>query len=658
MFDENNSEMNNMNGSTGSDQAPFNGPAQDNNGFGQNNNGYGQGYNGFGQNNNGYGQGYNSYGQDYNSYVQNNTGNNGFNQNPAAGGNMNYGQGAPANGVYNGGYGQNPANVAADGISDAVKFGMQNAENINTGNNGNDPAYTNPYIAQNPYMNSTPPGGDKPVKPKKNVKKIAIISGIAVLVAAIAVCAVIFIPKLFKPKKEDIKKYITNTGKKVMTSNELTSIVGGDDLFKILVEEGGRIDFRTTHGSEQISASLSFDVKNQKAMATGVGNIDGKNYKGEFYFEDNKLYGNLSPDMTNGYYCIDIKNAFSDYVSSYIASVTGSGSGSLSNVAGLTGAGLSEDAYNKLHKVYEDLMDEIDYSKDGSKTITLGNKSRKTTKYVITIPKEALQDAASKAMDILLESVSAQLGGQTNYLGMIKSYITALISKDIKINLYEYNDAVIAADFSYDINLMGQTMGLSFDLQFTGDENPFSAMDATLRFNVSTRGAIEIGCSYDSYKTANGAETSFNIRTSDPNHQNSVTVVLSYDNSTQDIMIKTVESGHGSEGIHGKVVKNEPGSAMEIQFDKAFSISSDTSTDVGTIAEIESNSNADVEPFDLFVGVYNDHAVTSVPSSSKIVNFFTASEEEFKSLLSPDVANSLGSGNGGYDYDFDFDFDD
>ena len=661
------------------------------------------GYNGYDQNQYA-GNGYNGY--DQNQYAGN--GYNGYDQNQYAGNGVSgYDQNQYAGNGYNG-YDQNQyvgnAGYNQDGSRriDASEYGIQNpvpgtqspyASDQNPYAGGQNPyaGGQNPYAGgQNPYAGSQNPyaggqnqyaggqnpyaggqnpyaggqnqytgGGQNPYtdakapvedssKGKKGKKKIAIIAGISAAVIALAICAVIFIPKLFKPKKEDIQKFITNTGKKVLAANELGDVIGGDNLCKVLAETGGRIRVKYTESKSSIDATLDYDVNSNSASSTVDIEHRGEKKSLQGFLKDGRFSATISPDMS-GYYYVDIKNAMNEAMQSYIASIAGESAEAYSAyLAGISGA-----STDKVTEIYKKLIDSIEYSKDGTEKITLGSNTVKATKYVVTIPKEKLQEAISDAVDVAMESMANDMSGQANYIGLIKSYINSLISKDIVVNLYEYKDGIVAADFIYDINFMGQGIKFSVNLSFVGNDDPYSSLEGSVMFEMDQNKA-EIYFGYDSHKTSNGAETSFNVKfINNGTSQDAMLFVVSYDESAQEVLVKSFfDNGIG--GVRGKVLTNDHGNTFEVQFDKVFEVYPASSVDsFKTFKDVEASADSNIKDIDLFVGLYTDSSVKSPDGSAKLVNFFTASEEEFKSILSPELIEAIEKykSRGGYDYD-------
>lgn len=493
----------------------------------------------------------------------------------------------------------------------------------------------------NPYFQGTPetPEGGKPAKKKMSKgKKIGIISGIVVFVAALAVCGLIFIPKLLKPKKETIKKAFTASQTSFVEGNTVAADFGLVEMGSNIKNSGGKIVVKAKNPknpADKVDLDLNLDWANKEASAILDVSDNGKDATFRGYANKDKGYF-TADDLMTGYYFVDFATIASDYVSSYFAEEYGSSYNfnnslfdSFSSI-GSVGA-VSADQLQKLKDIFINLKDSIDYSKDGSKKLTLGGHSYDTTKYVLTISKKDLQNAVTDAFDILMSSA---MGGSSNaeyYGAMLSSYISTIFSKDVKINLYVCDDRVVAMDAGYDIDVLGNRAGLSFEAQFEGEDDLFSALDASFKVTVDDR-TMEFLLTYDSYETSNGSECVIGfkqIEDGDINQQ--IDYVVSYNRETSDIAItaKYPLSGDYFNAIYGKVLTLEKGKKIEIQFDTLAD-----NSPYNYYGSTNQQDDINYTDIDVFVGLYSDFTIEKVPSDAKLVNFFTSSESEFKSIMS------------------------
>lgn len=503
----------------------------------------------------------------------------------------------------------------------------------------------------NPYFQGTPetPDGGKSAKKKMSKgKKIGIISGIVAFVAALAICGFIFIPKLLKPKKETIKSAVQKTQQNFAQANMFTTEFGAADFGNSFMNGGGRIVFKAKNPkdtNEFVDIDANIDIANKEGSFVVTGNTaDGLDGTARGYFNSEKAYMTVDDEMS-GYYYIDFATAASEYLNSYISSIASLfrysyGSSSLTSLA--SGAAVSPEQLQQLRDIFKGLIDKIEYSNGGSKKLTLGGKSYDTTKYVLTIPKKELQNTVSDALDAVLST--GAIGGSNGeyYAAMISSYISTIFNKDVKINLYVYNDAVIAVDAGYDIDILGQKASASFNAQFEGKDDLYSAFYASFKLEAADI-SMEWVLSYDSYDIQDGTECVISFKTiNDGDVDNQNDIVISYNRVTSDIAFSMQYPDFDEELVYyGKVVALEKGKKLEIQFD--------------TVAEKSIGSDVeDTIPVDAFVGIYTDYTVEKAPTDVKLVNFLTSSETEFKSILSQkliDYIDKMSEPITIYDYD-------
>ena len=493
----------------------------------------------------------------------------------------------------------------------------------------------NPYTpSENPYLQnpSGDPEGGKPAKKKMSKgKKIGLISGIVVFVAALAVCGFIFIPKLFKPKKETIKKAVFQARDNFVQGNMFSTEFGADQFGKSLAKNGGKIVVKAKNpndSSEYIDFEADIDSANKEASFVASGNADKLDGTARGYINTEKAYITVDDEMT-GYYYVDLATAVSEYANSYISSI-GSNSSYYYNNSFLDyfggSAAISPEQLQQLKDVIKQLIDKVDYSKDGSKKLTLGGKSYDTTKYVLTIPKKELQNTVSDLLDVVL--ASGAIGGSNGeyYGAMLSSYISTIFNKDIKINLYVYDDAVIAMDTGYEIDVLGQKASIGVNAQFDGEGDLYSAFNGSIKLETADS-SMEIAVDYDSYDIENGTECVFGIKViRDGDIDSQVDWILSYNRVTADIVFSMQGNQHEiEESLYGKVLSLEKGKKIEIQFDTMYFKNGGY---YGT------GPKERTETIDLFVGLYSDFVVEKVPSNVTLVNLLTSSESEFKSILS------------------------
>ncbi len=513
----------------------------------------------------------------------------------------------------------------------------------------------NPYdnmqamAGDNPYYQGTPetPEGGKPAKKKMSKgKKIGIISGIVAFVAILTVCGFIFIPKLFKPKKETIVKAVKASGTSIIEENTIVRDFGLVEMGESIKNNGGKVVVKARNPKnvdDKIDVELDFDTVKQEASVLFDIADNNEKASGKAYANREKAYF-TADDLMTGYYYIDFATAASEYINSYFAEEYGSSyngwnGGFLDSFIDLDEAGaISKEQLAQLKEIFTRLKDSIDYSKDGSKKLSLGGNSYDATKYVLTIPKKELQNAISDGFDVIMNSAVAGSSNGEYYAAMISSYISTIVSKDVKINLYVYDDKVIAMETGYEIDVIGNKASIDVKAQFEGKDNLFSAFDGSVKITVDNR-TMEYVIKYDSYDTATGSEMVaefMQIVEGDVNQQ--IECIINYNKETSDIVVTTKYplSGDYFNSFSGKVLSLEKGKKLEIQFD--------TLTDnspynyYGATTQKDGVNYTDI---DVFIGLYSDYTIEKVPSDAKLVNFFTDSESEFKSIMTQEMQNKF-----------------
>ena len=478
-------------------------------------------------------------------------------------------------------------------------------------------------------------------------KKIGIISGIVAFVAILTVCGFIFIPKLFKPKKETIVKAVKASGTSIIEENTIVRDFGLVEMGESIKNNGGKVVVKAKNPKnvdDKIDVELDFDTVKQEASVLFDIADNNEKASGKAYANREKAYF-TADDLMTGYYYIDFATAALNisiriFAEEYGSSYNGWNGGFLDSFVDLDEAGaISKEQLAQLKEIFTRLKDSIDYSKDGSKKLSLGGNSYDATKYVLTIPKKELQNAISDGFDVIMNSAVAGSSNGEYYAAMISSYISTIVSKDVKINLYVYDDKVIAMETGYEIDVIGNKASIDVKAQFEGKDNLFSAFDGSVKITVDNR-TMEYVIKYDSYDTATGSEMVaefMQIVEGDVNQQ--IECIINYNKETSDIVVfktKYPLSGDYFNSISGKVLSLEKGKKLEIQFD--------TLTDnspynyYGATTQKDGVNYTDI---DVFIGLYSDYTIEKVPSDAKLVNFFTDSESEFKSIMTQEMQNKF-----------------
>ena len=292
------------------------------------------------------------------------------------------------------------------------------------------------FIFSSDFSNiPNPPSGKGP---KKNGKKIAIILSIVAVVAALAVAAIIFIPKLLAPKKEDIQKAFQKSAENLADANPVLEDLGLNVMIKKFVSDGGNVEIEQKGLNLPYENVLAdFDSKN-KAVSAFIN--DGSV---EIYYKDKKLYYKQNPDMT-GLYVIDSNVNEDTYEESYISDLYEFNGIRVNDIKSFSQVGsLDKEA--------------IEYKYDGTKKITLGSKSVKAKRYDMVLPKEKIRSTVKDIIKLYssYDSDGDIAGG--NYAEYLGQTLDSVIANDIVIEVYEYKGAIVALHTEYDINIFAQS---------------------------------------------------------------------------------------------------------------------------------------------------------------------------------------------------------
>ena len=509
------------------------------------------------------------------------------------------------NGSVQQGYADQYNGNVQQGYADQYNSGMQGFNQLN--NN-----YTDFSNIPNP------PSGKGP---KKNGKKIAIILSIVAVVAALAVAAIIFIPKLLAPKKEDIQKAFQKSAENLADANPVLEDLGLNVMIKKFVSGGGNVEIEQKGLNLPYENVLAdFDSKN-KAVSAFIN--DGSV---EIYYKDKKLYYKQNPDMT-GLYVIDSNVNEDTYEESYISDLYEFNGIRVNDIKSFSQVGsLDKEA---IKEIVKKLIDDIEYKYDGTKKITLGSKSVKAKKYDMVLPKEKIRSTVKDIIKLYssYDSDGDIAGG--NYAEYLGQTLDSVIANDIVIEVYEYKGAIVALHTEYDINIFGETLNADLEIKCCGDNNIFSAVDASLLFTAEINGrkqSYEFYVGYDAYKDGSKDVTDVSVRAiENGSTNNETTLSYSYDTADDKVEFSVSDDSGRSMSLSGKVTEISKGSSLETRYDNAAGVPG-------------------VNKFELTVGLSTDYAVEDVPSGETIVDFFTPSESEFKSILSKKMINELDRG--------------
>ncbi|MBP3621097.1 MAG: hypothetical protein J6J16_04995 [Lachnospiraceae bacterium] len=327
-------------------------------------------------------------------------------------------------------------------------------------------------------------------KPMTGGKIAAIITGSVALVAAI-VCAIIFLPKLFKPAKDVVVEAFENTFTISANSEEkqtyMEEVVGISDISKAFYENGGELGMTFALESVMGEAApyiMSIGVNEKIDYASKLVNVDatfdvdGTNVATmNIIGDETNTYVELQ-DMIDGYFSLPNENMFIALENSPLGQEMGLyGMPQFTVDYFMTTAAATELDGNYVEAV-ETLWDAVKVEKEGKAKIDVNGETVKATEYVVTIAKEDLQDSLESILDSLLtpeyiEETAAMSGMSSAELqssvSMIKGMIPTLINKDFTAKVYVKDKKVVKITSDGKTTLYGVSMSYDFFFDITDE---------------------------------------------------------------------------------------------------------------------------------------------------------------------------------------------
>ena len=309
-------------------------------------------------------------------------------------------------------------------------------------------------------MGNVPGNNVPPTKVKKSMSKGAIagiIGGIAAVIALI-VCGIIFLPKLFDPKKkvEDAFEKTFETEETVDLADKIQSD-GGETSFTINLD---------TVMGEDINASLDYDsVINQQSklinfdMTFSAAGDDIIKIHG-IADEDNSYIQLV--DIIDGYLSMPNKG-FGDAL---LNAPLFDGAFDGMDVSSLEGLDLNYfEVIDTVETEGDDLFDEIwdksTVKKKGNQTVTVNGNSIKAKQYEVTIPQDAIVDALDEVVQQAAESYDLSEFGLSS--SDIRNTISAVVGGDIVAQVYIADKKVVRLDCSNSAGIISYNMWIDYD---------------------------------------------------------------------------------------------------------------------------------------------------------------------------------------------------
>ena len=384
-----------------------------------------------------------------------------------------------------------------------------------------EPVYYNPENV--PTGNAGNGGNNKVKKGISTGKAVGLIGGIAVAVIAIIVCAIMFIPKLFKSDKEVVKSAFEATFESKQSQANAQSyeekVLGYSDIMDKINSKGGQFDWtgsitgcELAPDIEGVSLQLYGATDLEKELAniylSCFSNLDSLKLF-DIYMEGDKLYIG-SPEMFNGYLYVK---------------------------AGVAEAGNND----KFEKIFNDFSDSIIYEKQGKEKVLVNGAEVNAKLYNVTIKKDALVTLLTSIVDASVEEIknNPELNEQFEATGTdmntaiesVKMIAGMIFTKDVTAKVYIKDKEVVKFVANDTLSLMGMS-SINYDISFENDANAtkgnvvFSVDDQKLGINIDVNdkktnpsGKISLFAAEDKIdanftvnNTANGDTDSKNVK--------------------------------------------------------------------------------------------------------------------------------------------------
>ena len=353
-------------------------------------------------------------------------------------------------------------------------------------------------VNQQPY-GQPPMGGGKPPKVKKPLSKGAIggIIGGGIALIALIVCAIIFLPKLFKTDKEVVLDAFEATfGIEADATTE--DIVGAQEIADKFATTGGVREFsmeivENTTGEElTVGAGFSetIDVQNKLANSDWTISMNGADFlNASMVVDETNTYFQV-PELINGYFSLPNENIFQALENSELGQAMQLEGMPEFNMADMYFNLATSTAATEINSEYvtilEELWDSVTYEKQGKAKIDVNGKTVTAKEYYITVPQKSMKKAITDMWDVVVAEAAAnpaalaELGMDTDtFQSTMSSYsgiFTSLIQNDLVVKVYVKGDKIVKIVCGDELSLYGANIGYDFSLDID-DENASGALN-------------------------------------------------------------------------------------------------------------------------------------------------------------------------------------
>jgi len=583
------------------------------------------------------------------------------------------------------------------GMNNQPQFGQQ------MGATNNQPQFGQPQFGQpmggmnNQPQFGQPMGGmnnQPPKKPKKPLSKGAIggIIGGGVALIALIVCAIIFIPKLFRSDKEVVVDAFEATFG-VETEAKTEDTLGSDEIYDKFASDGGHREVYVEIGSDvdgaqsTVSAEVveDIDVKGKLANTTFKVSMDESSIlTANMVVDESNTYFQV-PEMINGYFSLPNENMFQALENSPLGQameISGMPEFNMSDMYfNLATTGTPTELNSDYVAIVEELWDSITYEKQGKAKIDVNGKTVTAKEYYITLPEDSLKKAIGEIWDAAIAELTAdpeylaEIGMDAatfeSMMGSYEGMLKGLITEDLVIKVYVSNDKIVKVVCADEVTIYGAA--LTYDLYIDiDDENAsgvfdISVMDESvgLKFNAENINENPTG-KVTLYAGSEFIDVNFKVtdNSSDSAKACNVYFDVVYNGTTYVTADTTVNYDTKANKFDGTSTVNiEEGG--EIKFDFGGEVK-DINKGVGyTIVLNESTISADGTPMLTMSGHVkvdaSQHTAAGIDTSVPVYDLTTITESEFEGIMeeNADLLQSWSDALGLDDYSGDdIDMDD
>ncbi len=449
--------------------------------------------------------------------------------------------GMPPQGMY----GQPGANMNPGMNPGAYGQPAMNA-GMNMAMNGQPNMYGQPGM--NPGM--PPQGGNvpKPKKQKKPLSKGAIggIIGGGVALIALVVCAIIFLPKLFRSDKEVVVDAFENTFGVETNSADADDEFGMNAYYEEYNKNGGTTDIEVVvnsvaedeaYAGTYLSTVATVDRQNKKMTSSvDFGTADGSIVNVLWNADETNTYIILK-DMIDGTFVLPNDNAFIQLENSPFGEALELEGMPEINLADLyfpadsSGTAATAEVDGEIVSLVEDTWDSITYEKQGKAKVSVMGKKVTAKEYYVTLTEEKIEDLMLGFFDYaekqaladpaLLEESGLDSASLEAAMTQIETLIPQIIAGDLLVKVYVADDEIVKITCADEIGLYGVDIAYDFylDMGDEGVEGKFdiSVMDETfgVKFTATETGEDAVEGKATIYGGEETIDVNFNGTASD-----------------------------------------------------------------------------------------------------------------------------------------------